>query len=145
MFLHSTSHHQISVFCHVSFFLVGFFQLLFLSMHRRFILCMYYLPRRCLWLWIFVVYAFAEVSAELFIFICFCAALLCTFILAFQSILLELQHEEIQSVNQSLHDFLSYLIPYSVLYTLLLSMFSIIGSEYISMYCTIDSHDVSCT
>uniref|UniRef100_A0A2K2AEY2 Uncharacterized protein n=1 Tax=Populus trichocarpa TaxID=3694 RepID=A0A2K2AEY2_POPTR len=78
------SHHQISVFCHVSFFLVGFFQLLLLSMHRRFILCMYYLPSRCLWLWIFVVYAFTEVSAELFIFICFCAAMVRTFILAFQ-------------------------------------------------------------
>ena len=66
------------------FFLIGFFQLLLLSMHRRFILCMYYLPSRCLWLWIFVVYAFAEVSAELFIFICFCAAMVRTFILAFQ-------------------------------------------------------------
>ncbi|KAJ6919215.1 hypothetical protein NC651_013236 [Populus alba x Populus x berolinensis] len=53
-------------------------------MHTLFILCMYYLPSRLQWLWIFVVYAFAEVSAELFIFICFCAALLCTFILAFQ-------------------------------------------------------------
>ncbi|KAJ6919216.1 hypothetical protein NC651_013237 [Populus alba x Populus x berolinensis] len=49
-------------------------------MHTRFILCIYYLPSRCLWLWIFVVHALAEV----FIFICFCAALLCTFILAFQ-------------------------------------------------------------
>ncbi|KAJ6929749.1 hypothetical protein NC652_013586 [Populus alba x Populus x berolinensis] len=53
-------------------------------MHTRFILCIYYLPSRCLWLWIFAVHAFAEVSAEFFIFICFCAALLCTFILAFQ-------------------------------------------------------------
>ena len=40
-------------------------------MHARFILCIYYLPSRCLWLWIFVVHAFAEVSAELFIFIVF--------------------------------------------------------------------------
>ncbi|KAL9356854.1 hypothetical protein Peur_050107 [Populus x canadensis] len=98
-------------------------------MHTRFMLCMYYLRSRCLWLWIFVVYAF-----HIHLFLCCIARF-------------NMKRYNLSPMILSLNDFLSYLIPYSVLFTLLLSMFSIIGSgsDYISMYCTIDSHDVSCT